>query len=154
MITGATSGFGAATVRRFGRVDVLVNAAGVYPRRPVFDISAEDWRFVFEVNVLGTYFMMVEAIADMRTRGAGHIVNISSVASIDAFPVFVAYGASKAWVNAWTKGLAEEGRTLGIRVFAIAPGGVETQMLPEFSKAHAPKECVMIPRNYKIPIPT
>ena len=56
----------ATAIARFGRVDVLVNAAGVYPRRPVLEITAYDWRHVFQVNVLGTYFMLVEAIAAMR----------------------------------------------------------------------------------------
>ena len=64
-----TSAVGAA-VARFGGIDVLVNAAGVYPRRPVLEISADDWQFVFQVNVLGTYFMMIEAITAMRAGAA------------------------------------------------------------------------------------
>jgi len=59
------------------------------------------------------------------------IVNISSAASVDPFPGLVAYGGTKAWVNIWSKGLADEGRPLGIRVFAVAPGAVETKMLRE-----------------------
>ena len=65
----------------------------------------------------------------MKRQGGGTIVNISSIASVSPFAGFAAYGASKAWVNAWTSGLAEEGRPDGIRVFCVAPGAVETKML-------------------------
>ena len=103
----------AAAVERFGQVDVLVNAAGVYPRKPVLDISAEDWQFVFQVNVLGTYFMTIEAIADMRTHGGGHIVNISSIDGFKAHPANAHYAATKAAVISLTRSLALEVAPLG-----------------------------------------
>ena len=115
------------TVAKFGQVDVLVNAAGVYPRRPVLDISAEDWRFAFEVNVLGTYFMMIEAIADMRTRGSGHIVNISSVDGFKAHPANAHYAATKAAVISLTRSVALEVAPLGILVNSVAPGPMATE---------------------------
>lgn len=116
----------AAAVARFGKVDVLVNAAGVYPRRPVLDISAEDWTFVFEVNVLGTYFMMVEAIARMRTSGIGHIVNVSSIDGFKAHPANAHYAATKAAVISLTRSLALEVAPLGILVNSVAPGPMAT----------------------------
>lgn len=116
----------AKTVDHFGHVDVLVNAAGVYPRRPVLEISAEDWRLVFEVNVLGTYFMMIEAIAHMRSRGKGHIVNISSVDGFKAHPANAHYAATKAAVISLTRSLALDVAPLGILVNSVAPGPMAT----------------------------
>jgi 3-oxoacyl-[acyl-carrier protein] reductase len=116
----------ATAVGRFGRVDVLVNAAGVYPRKPVLDISADDWQFVFQVNVLGTYFMMTAAIADMRTRGRGHIVNISSIDGFKAHPANAHYAATKAAVISLTRSFALEVAPLGILVNSVAPGPMAT----------------------------
>jgi NAD(P)-dependent dehydrogenase (short-subunit alcohol dehydrogenase family) len=117
----------ASTVARFGRVDVLVNAAGVYPRRPALDISADDWQFVLQVNVLGTYFMMVETIAEMRARAGGRIVNISSIDGFKAHPPNAHYAASKAAVISLTRSLALEVAPLGILVNSVAPGPMATE---------------------------
>ena len=77
----------------------------------------------------------------MAEQGGGAIVNISSIAAYDAFPGFAAYGAAKAFVVAYTKSLAGEGKPCGIRVFGIAPGAVETDMLrdalPDFPEEQA-----------------
>jgi 3-oxoacyl-[acyl-carrier protein] reductase len=123
----ACAGAVGSAVERFGRVDVLVNAAGVYPRRPVLDISAEDWQFVFQVNVLGTYFMMIEAIAAMRERGGGRIVNVSSIDGFKAHPANAHYAATKAAVISLTRSLALEVAPLGILVNSVAPGPMATE---------------------------
>ena len=117
----------AATIARFGRLDVLVNSAGVYPRRPVLDISADDWQHVFQVNVLGTYFMMIEAVAEMRERGGGRIVNIGSVDGFKAHPGNAHYAATKAAVISLTRSLALEVAPLGILVNSVAPGPMATE---------------------------
>lgn len=116
----------AKAIAEFGNVGVLVNAAGVYPRRPVLDISEEDWKFVFEVNVLGTYFMTVEAISRMRDAG-GSIVNISSVDGFKAHPDNAHYAATKAAVISLTRSLALEAAPLGIRINSVAPGPMATE---------------------------
>jgi 3-oxoacyl-[acyl-carrier protein] reductase len=118
----------AATVARYGRVDVLVNAAGLYPRRPVLDIAADDWQLVLQVNVLGTYFMMIEAIAAMRRRGAGgRIVNVSSIDGFKAHPANAHYAASKAAVISLTRSRALEVAPHGILVNSVAPGPMATE---------------------------
>ncbi len=125
-------------VKRFGRIDTLVNCAGVAPIHSIEELTLDGFETILSVNVRATYLTCRAVWPVMKSNGGGAIVNISSIASIDPFPGFAAYGAAKAWVNAWTRGLAEEGRACGIRVFAIAPGGVETIMLrgpfPDFPK--------------------
>jgi NAD(P)-dependent dehydrogenase (short-subunit alcohol dehydrogenase family) len=93
------------------------------------------------VNIEAVYYACRTVWPIMRKQARGIIINLSSIASVEAFDGFAAYGASKAWVNAWTRGLAEEGKALGIRVFAVAPGAVETKMLrdtfPDFPRGQA-----------------
>ncbi len=118
-----------STVERFGRVDILVNCAGVAPLARIEELHSPLFDKILAVNVSAVYYACRAAWTVMTRQRSGVIVNISSVASVDPFPGFAAYGASKAWVNAWTKALAEEGCGVGIRVFAVAPGAVETKML-------------------------
>lgn len=126
------------TVERCGQVDVLVNCAGVAPKATLDDMTPALFEVIMAVNVFAVYHACRAVWPIMSKRGAGVIVNVSSAASVDPFPGFSAYGASKAWVNTWTKGLAEEGRSCGVSVFAVAPGAVETRMLrdvfPDYPK--------------------
>lgn len=114
---------------RFGRVDVLVNNAGAAPRAALESLTDEHFQQVISANVASVFYMTRGVWTHMRQRGGGVIVNVSSVASMDPFPGFSVYGAAKAWVNVFTRAVAEEGRPHGIRVFAVAPGAVETRML-------------------------
>ena len=109
------------------RIDVLVNAAGVYPRRPVLDIADDDWQLVLQVNMLGTYYMMTAAIAVMREQGNGHIVNVSSIDGFKAHPDNAHYAASKAGVISLTRSLALEVAPLGILINSVAPGPMATE---------------------------
>jgi NAD(P)-dependent dehydrogenase (short-subunit alcohol dehydrogenase family) len=93
----------------------------------VLDISAEDWQFVFQVNVLGTYFMMIEAIAAMRPHGGGRIVNVSSIDGFKAHPANAHYAATKAAVISLTRSLALEVAPDGILVNSVAPGPMATE---------------------------
>ncbi len=113
----------------FGRIDVLINCAGVAPLSKIEDLDENIFDAINNVNIHAVYLGCRAVWPTMKEQGEGVIVNFSSVASIDPFPGFGAYGAAKAWVNAWTKGLADEGKEFGIRVFSVAPGAVETRML-------------------------
>ncbi len=116
-------------VQRFGRIDVLVNNAGTASLRPVDQTSDQDFDASIGANVASVFYLTRRVWPVMRQQRSGVIVNISSIAAFDPFPGFSVYGACKAWVNTFTLATAAEGKPLGIRVFAVAPGAVETQML-------------------------
>lgn len=118
-----------STVGRLGRIDVWINNAGVAPLNKIQELDPSQFEAIYTVNMQAVYYASRAVWPVMRQQGGGSIVSISSISAFDPFPGFAAYGASKAWVNAWTKGLAEEGRPFDIRVNAVAPGAVETRML-------------------------
>ena len=115
----------------FGRVDVLVNNAGIGRLGPSLTFSLEDWQASMDVLVTGVFLCSREFGKVMRTQGAGAIVNISSINGIVAFPMRLAYSAGKAAVISMTRVLATEWGGFGVRVNAVAPGNTETEMLRE-----------------------
>ncbi|MEW6252392.1 MAG: SDR family oxidoreductase [Planctomycetota bacterium] len=116
-------------VERFGRVDVLVNNAGVAPLGTIEQLPIADFDAVLALNIAAVFHSTRAVWPIMRKQGGGVIVNISSVAAVDPFPGFAVYGASKAWVNLFSQAMAAEGKPFGIRVYAVAPGAVETELL-------------------------
>ena len=120
----------AETLARFGRLDVLVNNAGVNAVGSIEDASLESWRAVFAVNADGVFLGCKHALPALRRSGAGSIVNVSSIAALVGRPAFVAYGASKGAVRSLTKAVAVHCSTLGypVRCNSIHPGGIDTPM--------------------------
>ena len=121
-----------------GRIDILINNAGSAPLAAIDEFPIPEFDAMMALNC-NAVFYTTRAVWPVYVRqGGGRIINISSVASIDPFPGFQAYGATKAWVNAFTTALASEGRPHNIQVFAVAPGAVDTSMLrarfPDFPK--------------------
>ena len=114
--------------RSFGRLDVLVNNAGIMRAGMVADIALDDYRTVIEVNQIGTLLGMQAAIPALSRAGGGSIVNISSIDGITPMVGMVAYAASKFAVRGMTKVAALELGPLGIRVNSVHPGGVRTPM--------------------------
>lgn len=115
-------------VTEFGRLDVLVNNAGAAPLCKIDEITDSLLADTLGVNVRAVVYTCRSAWPAL-TQARGTIVNISSLSAIDPFPGFALYGGTKAWVNVFTQALAAEGRSLGIKVFALGPGAVETKML-------------------------
>ena len=115
------------TVREFGRIDVLVNSAGIIKLNGLMDTSLEEWREVFTINVDSIFLLMKEAVPFLEQTG-GSIVNVSSVAGIRAFPGIFAYTVSKAAVDQITRAAALELAKKGVRVNAVNPGVVETEL--------------------------
>ena len=114
--------------RRFGRLDALVNNAGVAVFAPLLETSDDDWKRVLEVNLTGPFLCTKAAAPLMREYGGGAIVNITSISAVRASTLRSAYGTSKAGLAHLTKQLAVELASLGIRVNGVAPGPVETAM--------------------------
>ena len=112
---------------RFGRLDALVNNAGIAVFGPILDTKFEDWQRVLAVNLSGPFLMTQAAVPLLRERG-GAVVNITSISGLRASTLRVAYGTSKAGLAHLTKQQAVELAALGIRVNAIAPGPVDTAM--------------------------
>jgi 3-oxoacyl-[acyl-carrier protein] reductase len=118
----------AALRQRFGRLDVLVNNAGVGLARPVADTTLEEWNRVIGVNLTGTFLCCREAAGIMSAQRSGSIVNLSSITAETGGVGRGAYGASKSGVNALTRVLAVELAPFAVRVNAIQPGPVATEL--------------------------
>jgi NAD(P)-dependent dehydrogenase (short-subunit alcohol dehydrogenase family) len=118
----------AAISERHGRLDILVNAAGLNLRGDSFDFDDRDWDKVHTVNCRGSFITSVEAARIMRGAGAGKIVNYCSYCSANGLPRSVAYSSSKGGVRQMTKSLAIEFAPLGIQVNGIEPGWFRTDM--------------------------
>jgi meso-butanediol dehydrogenase / (S,S)-butanediol dehydrogenase / diacetyl reductase len=129
----------AETVARFGRLDVLVANAGIEQFGSATEISLEDWRAVQRINVDGVLFSARAAIQQMRVNGGGTIVVVASVAALVGAPHYVGYVTTKAALLGMTRSLAFDYGTEGIRVNAILPGWVRTEMT-ERSLQHAARE--------------
>ena len=122
------------TVSRFGRLDVAVNNAGTEGTPgPVTEQTAENYAATFDTNVLGVILSMKHELRVMQAQGGGSIVNLSSTMGHRGAPGASLYTASKHAVEGLTKSAALEGAASGIRVNAVAPGPIETEMLNRFT---------------------
>jgi NAD(P)-dependent dehydrogenase (short-subunit alcohol dehydrogenase family) len=125
-------------VARFGRIDTLVNNAGIYIGKPFTEHTAEDYAAVMNVNMAGFYYITQLALGEMEKHSSGHVVSIT--ASIDQVAIGGVYSVlaalTKGGINSATKSLAIEYATKGIRVNAVAPGNIATPMhAPEIHEA-------------------
>ena len=112
----------------FGRIDVLVNAAGIPMVAPSAELPLEDWQRTIDINLTGTFLCCQAVGRTMIAQGHGAIINIGSLQSFQGFPQRVAYAASKGGIMQLTKALAVEWAPLGVRVNAIAPGWIRTPL--------------------------
>ena len=121
-----------ATMERFGRLDVLVNNAGIGRGGTVETVTDEDWRLTFAVNLDAMFFLSRRALPIMKRQGGGVIVNTASELAITAARNEVAYDASKGAVLQFTRAMAIDHARDGIRVNAICPGPVDTPILVDY----------------------
>jgi 3-oxoacyl-[acyl-carrier protein] reductase len=117
--------------KSYGRVDILVNNAGIGgPPGLLHELPPDDWEAIFNTNLRGVYYVMRAVVPLMIAAGAGHIINISSLAGKNPLPRGAAYSASKWALNGLSYGVAEELRSQNIRVSVICPGSVDTDFSP------------------------
>ena len=118
----------AFSAQRMGRLDVLVNVAGVLDRSDMFSVSREAFQQSLDINVMGPFFLSREVALVMKNQGTGRIINISSLNGSAAIENRSVYGATKAALNMLTKSMAMELGAYGITVNAVAPGVVDSAM--------------------------
>ncbi len=116
----------AAAVAKFGGLDILINNAGVGVFASVAEMAVEDWQQTIDTNLSGVFYCCHAAVHEMRQRGGGWIINISSLAGKNPFTNGAAYCASKAGLNAFSEALMLEVRQENIRVSYVMPGSVAT----------------------------
>jgi len=114
------------TINKFGKIDVLINNAGIGSMRPVYATPLESFEKVLKVNLTGTFLCTKHVWQAMKNAGGGSIVNVSSLGGLVGYPLLTAYCASKWGQIGFTKACAEEGKKDNIRVNAIAPGKADT----------------------------
>jgi cyclopentanol dehydrogenase len=143
---GWRSAIGAA-VTTFGKLDVLVNNAGIWRGGRVEDTTVEDWDMVLDVNAKGVFLGTKLAIPEMRKAGGGSIINISSVAGLVGGPRSSAYTASKGAVRLFTKATAVQYASEGIRANSIHPGPIDTPMIQQVWQGEEQSREAAIARN-------
>ncbi|OGZ98226.1 MAG: hypothetical protein A3C07_01745 [Candidatus Sungbacteria bacterium RIFCSPHIGHO2_02_FULL_47_11] len=117
-----------AAVEKFGRLDLLINNAGIWKLGSIEEATEEDIRNMFGTNVFGPIYCSQAAVRIMKKQGSGHILNIGSTAAVDYKTSHIAYGASKAALIGFTGCLRTELQGTGIRVSVVSPGGMKTDL--------------------------
>ncbi|WP_343655926.1 glucose 1-dehydrogenase [Paraburkholderia caribensis] len=131
-------------ISRFGRLDIAVNSAGYEgDPAPIVEQNVDQYAFVFDTNVLGTWLVLKHEIRAMAAQGSGSIVNVSSTMGIRGAPRNALYVASKHAVEGLTKSAALEAAPFGIRVNAVAPGPVQTEMLDRITGSEEGKASML-----------
>ena len=121
-------------IKKYGKIDILINNAGIDQEKMFQDITDEDWDNIIKVNLYSVFCTTQEVIKYMIRQKSGCIINISSIYAISGGACAVAYSATKAGIDGMTKALAKELGPSNIRVNSIAPGYINTDMNRKFSK--------------------
>jgi 3-oxoacyl-[acyl-carrier protein] reductase len=135
---------------RFGGLDILVNNAGAGVFRGMQDLTLEDWRNTIDLNLTGVFYCCHYALPLLRKRGGGYIIQISSLAGVNAFAGGAAYNASKFGLNGFSEAIMQDLRYEDIRVSYILPGSVDTDFSPRGGRADwkiAPEDVAQVVVN-------
>jgi NAD(P)-dependent dehydrogenase (short-subunit alcohol dehydrogenase family) len=142
----------AAIVKRFGRLDIVVNNAGALLVATVADTSDEDWNRMLAVNLTGTFLVSRAALPELRKAGGGSIINIGSVLGLVGMKRRAAYAASKGGVTMLTKAMALDHAGEGIRVNCICPAIVETELVSQLFAKQPDPDALRRERTGQIPL--
>jgi NADP-dependent 3-hydroxy acid dehydrogenase YdfG len=123
-----------AAVQTFGRIDVLLNNAGLMPLAPMERLRSDEWEQMIDVNIKGVLYGIAAALPHMKDQKAGHIINVSSVYGHKVAPGAAVYCATKFAVRALSEGLRQEVKPYNIRTTVISPGAVATELLQGISE--------------------
>ncbi|MGW5919023.1 SDR family oxidoreductase [Nocardia fluminea] len=135
--------------QRFGRIDVMINNAGVMPLSPLHALKIDEWNRMLDVNVRGVLHGIAAALPIMRTQGSGHFVNIASVGAYEVVPTAAVYCATKFAVRAISEGLRQESAG-DVRVTTVSPGVTESELAETISDRTA-REAMKSYRSVAIP---
>jgi NADP-dependent 3-hydroxy acid dehydrogenase YdfG len=139
-----------AAVQTYGRIDVLINNAGVMPHSPLERRKIEDWNRTIDVNIKGVLYGIAAALPAMQQQKSGHIINVSSVAGHKGRPNNAVYAATKHAVLALSEGLRQEVKPYNIRTTVISPGAVATELPNSITE---PDIAENVRKSYEIAIP-
>jgi NADP-dependent 3-hydroxy acid dehydrogenase YdfG len=115
-------------VRTYGRIDVMINNAGLMPHSPLERLKIDDWDRMIDVNLKGVLYGIAAALPYMKQQGSGHIINVSSVAGHKVRPGSAVYAATKTAVLVISEGLRQEVKPYNIRTTVISPGAIATEL--------------------------
>jgi NADP-dependent 3-hydroxy acid dehydrogenase YdfG len=117
-----------AAVQKLGRIDALINNAGLMPQSPLERLKIDDWDRMIDVNIKGVLYGIAPALPYMKQQKAGHIISVSSVAGHKVRPGGVVYSATKHAVRVISEGLRQEVKPYNIRTTVISPGAIATEL--------------------------
>ena len=117
-----------SAVQTYGRIDVMINNAGLMPQAPLERLKVDEWEQMIDVNIKGVLYGIAAALPHMQRQKAGHFINVSSVAGHRVGPGFAVYAATKFAVRALSEGLRQEVKPYNIRTTVISPGAVATEL--------------------------
>lgn len=142
------------TIKKFGTVDVLINNAGIFPQVPVLDMTLDFWEKTQDVNLRGVFLCSKETGQVMVKKGQGNIINIASIDSLHPSMIgLAAYDASKHGVWGFTKNFALEVAKNGVRVNAIAPGGISTEGVAKMNQGIKGVDMKKVMKEFTTKIP-
>ncbi len=139
-----------AAVETYGRIDVMINNAGLMPHSPLERLKIDDWDRMIDVNLKGVLYGIAAALPHMKARRSGHIINVSSVAGHKVRPGSAVYSATKTAVRVVSEGLRQEVKPYNIRTTIISPGAVASELPDSITE---PDIAETIRKFYEIAIP-
>ena len=140
-----------SAVQSYGRVDVMINNAGLMPQAPLERLKVDEWDRMIDVNIKGVLYGIAAALPHMQRQKAGHIINVASVAGHKVVPAGAVYCATKHAVRALSEGLRQEVKPYNVRTTVISPGAVDTELPDSISEADVSENLHKYYEEYAIP---